>query len=229
MPGPHRRVELLLEELHRVVAVDRLLVAVVDGQLGHPRQRRSELVGQVGDGGTAGVEHVVGGAVELGRQRTEGLGAPGLEQVERQAVLLAGPLEQLGELRGGAERLVDLELDVEEVLAGRVEVEAEVTVGVPVGVDGRLLPALRGEERVADVVVPLDGVEDPDRTLGLDDGVGERPNRLFVRLSSVVRRHRDQDARRDARRTRHRDRQPPMTTGPARRNGPWNTRGLRNT
>ncbi len=135
---------------------------------------------EVGQGRVTGMERIGGSAVQLLGNQAEILGAARFEHAHHHPVFLAHAPHDLPDRVELAELAGDVALDVLEFQFHLAGVEGQRPVEVVVAVHRRHFLALGLEEALADVVVPLDRIEDADRRLRQHNAIGQNAYRLLV-------------------------------------------------
>ena len=136
---------------------------------------------QVRKGGVTGVEDVRGGTVQLLGVEPEICRAAGLQHAHHRLVLAAHAPHDGRQRVQLSQFADDIPLNLVQLGAQRPGIIIQqVLAPVVIGVDDRQLPATAGKKGAAHLAAPLDGVEDPDRPLGLHNLVGQLPHQVQV-------------------------------------------------
>ncbi len=167
-------------------------------QLHHFRRRQRRLLGaglarcaevvqgaahgaaEVRQVGIAGVEAVGAAAVEALGDGAELRRAAVDQQVDDLAVLLAHAHEDLPGGVAAPQAPPHVALQIQELQALPVGIEGQRPAAVVVGIDRGQCTGAGREEGALDVVGPLDGVEDADGPLGLDQPVAQAADEGLV-------------------------------------------------
>ena len=173
-------VQAMLQQVDRILGRQRLRLILEVAAAVDVVQVFGQHHAQVGQGRVAGVERVGRGAVQLLGDQAEILGAARFEHAHHHAVFLAHAAHDLADRVELAELAGDVALDVLELQLHFAGIERQRPVEVVVAVHRRHFLALGLEEALANVVVPLDRIEDADRRLRQHDAIGQNAYRLLV-------------------------------------------------
>ncbi len=155
-------VQPVLEDLHRLLGGEILwLILEVTTAIDVVQVVRQHQA-KVGQGRVTGVESIRGGAVQLLGDQAEVLGTARFKHAHHHAVFAAHALHDLPDRVELAQLANDVALDALELGLDRAGVERQRTRLVVGTINRRRLLALGLEKALADVVVPLHRVQDPD-------------------------------------------------------------------
>ena len=177
-----RLVHACLQNLHRVGRRDGFRVARQFGT-GNVLQRLAEHDAQVGQGRIAGVKSVRCRAIELLRDQSKILGTACLQHADDHAVFPAHTPHDLANRVEAAQLASDITLDILKNLPPFSRIKAQRTLGVIVRIDIRQRLAALLEEGVTDTVVPLDGIQHPNRRLRLDNPIRQTADDQLILLT----------------------------------------------